>query len=343
VLRNVLRGLRTVLAGAHIVGMKRIGILTSGGDAPGMNAAIRACVRTATALGVTSVGYLDGYAGFVRGRFQVLDDRSVGNVIQLGGTFIGTSRCPEFLQPEVRADAVRQMREDGVEALIVIGGDGSFKGALALQQEHGVQVAGIPGTIDNDVFGTDETVGFHTAVDTAVKAIDQLRDTGESTGMMFVVEVMGRTSGAIALHTAVAAGAAGVLVPEAHGQVDSLVTQLKASIANGKRSHIIVVAEGDEEGGAFAVADQLQKQINEACRVVVLGHVQRGGRPTARDRIVASISGMMAVEALSARRSGMMIGILGGKPVEVPLEQVVEKSHPEPDWGLLQLAQRIAG
>ncbi len=323
--------------------MKRIGILTSGGDAPGMNAAIRAAVRTATVHDVGIVGYLDGYSGLVEGRLQELDDRAVGNIIQRGGTILGTSRCPEFLDAEVRAKAVQQMRSDGVEGLVIVGGDGSFRGALAIEAEHGVPVAGVPGTIDNDVWGTQETIGFDTAVNTAVLAIDHVRDTSESTGMMFFVEVMGRTSGAIALHTSVAAGAAGMLVPEAREEIEQLVERLSHSIERGKRSHIIVVAEGDEAGGAFAVAQKVGTIMNHPYRVVVLGHTQRGGSPTARDRIVAGQSGALAVRALVEGRSGVMIGIQGGQPVEVPLKDVVANVHPLPDTSLLSLAQELAG
>jgi 6-phosphofructokinase 1 len=323
--------------------MKRIGILTSGGDAPGMNAAIRAAVRTATVRGIATVGYIDGYSGFVAGEFEELDDRKVGNVIHRGGTFIGTSRCPEFMEAQVRAAAVEQMRAQGVDGLIVIGGDGSFRGARAIELEHGVHVAGVPGTIDNDVYGTDETIGFDTAVNTAVRAIDQLRDTGESTGMMFFVQVMGRTSGAIAMHTAVAAGAAGVLVPEEHEDHDAIVTRLRNSIEHGKRSHIVVVSEGDDQGGAFAVAERVGNMLHHPYRVVVLGHVQRGGNPTSRDRIVAAVSGAKAVETLAEGRTGMMIGIQGGRAVEVPLQEVVDNQHRKPDLGLLHLAWQISG
>lgn len=323
--------------------MKRLGILTSGGDAPGMNAAIRAAVRTASAREIGMVGYIDGFAGFVAGEYLELDDRAVGNIIQRGGTFIGTSRCPEFLDAGVRAAAVHQMRAAGIGGLIVIGGDGSFRGARALEQEHGLPVAGIPGTIDNDVYGTDEAIGFHTAVNTAVLAIDHVRDTSESTGTMFFVEVMGRTSGAIALHTALAGGAAGVLVPEAHEDIAHLLDRLHTSIERGKRSHIVVVAEGDRAGGAFAVAELVGRQIDHPFRVIVLGHIQRGGRPTARDRIVASVSGALAVEGLAAGRSGFMIGMQGGRAVEVPLSDVVAGAHPEPEYGLQQLAQTLSG
>jgi 6-phosphofructokinase 1 len=323
--------------------MKRLGILTSGGDAPGMNAVVRATVRTATAHGVTVSGYLDGYTGFVAGEFVELDDRAVGNIIQRGGTILGTSRCAEFLDPAVRRAAAEQMRAEGIDGLLTVGGDGTLRGALELWRECEVPVAGITGTIDNDVYGTDETIGFDTAVNTALLAIDQVRDTSQSTGMMFFVEVMGRTSGAIALHTAVAGGAAGVVVPEAHDEIGVLIEQLRQSIERGKRSHIIVVAEGDDAGGAFAVGEKVGKALDHPYRVVVLGHIQRGGRPTARDRLVAAEAGAMAVEALLAGRSGFMVGRKDGKSVEVPLSEVVAHKHAPPNVSLLSLAQRLSG
>jgi 6-phosphofructokinase 1 len=323
--------------------MRRIGVLTSGGDSPGMNAAIRAVQRAASSRRMDTIGYLDGFGGLVYDRTMELTDRSVGNIIQRGGTIIGTSRCPEFMEPEGRAKAAENMRRAGVEGLVVIGGDGSFKGALALQEEHGTAVAGIPGTIDNDVWGTEETLGFDTAVNTAMLAIDQVRDTSESTGMIFFVEVMGRRSGAIALETAVAAGAVGVLVPESQSDITRLAERIEGTMARGKRSHIIVVAEGDEAGGAFGVADRFSKLLPYPHRVVVLGHIQRGGSPTARDRIIAAQSGALAVQALADGRSGLMIGMQGMRPVELSLKDVVEHGHPPPNYGLLQLAQEIAG
>lgn len=324
--------------------MRTIGVLTSGGDAPGMNAAIRAVVRTATTQDIRVVGYLDGYAGFVAGEFVPLDDRAVGNILHRGGTVIGTSRCPEFLDPAVRAAAAARMREAGVEGLVVIGGDGSFRGALALHEEHGVPVVGIPGTIDNDIWGTEETIGFDTAVNTAVRAVDQVRDTSESTGMMFFVEVMGRTCGAIALRVGVAAGAASVIVPEAKEDIEGIAERIRRSISRGKRSHILVVAEGDETGGAFGFAKRFEEVFpDQPYRVLVLGHIQRGGTPTARDRIIASLSGAAAVEALSSGRDAVMVGIQCGRPVEVPLKEVIERGKPDVDFGMLQLAQALAG
>lgn len=323
--------------------MKRLGVLTSGGDAPGMNAALRAVVRLATREGTAVVGYEDGYTGLVQGRYIELDDRKVGNIMQRGGTMLGTSRCPEFHDPAVRKDAAARMLSEGIEGLIVVGGDGSFRGALALQDECGVAVAGVPGTIDNDVYGTDESIGFDTAVNSALLAIDQVRDTSESTRMMFFVEVMGRTSGAIAIHTAVAGGAAGVFVPERDGELDAMVEHLRASMARGKRSHIVVVAEGEEAGGAFAIGERIGKALDRSYRVVVLGHVQRGGRPTMRDRLVATEAGAMAVEALLAGRTGVMIGRQGGVSVEVPLSEVVSHKHPPPNTALVDLAAKLSG
>jgi 6-phosphofructokinase 1 len=323
--------------------MKRIGILTSGGDGPGMNAAIRAAVRTASLHDVEMVGYLDGFCGLVRGESVILDDRAVGNIIQRGGTIIRTSRCPDFRDADVRARTVERMRSNGVDGLVVVGGDGSFRGALALFEEHGLPVAGVPGTIDNDVWGTDETIGFHTAVETAMTAIDQVRDTSESTGMMFFVEVMGRTCGAIAVNTALAAGATGVLVPEERDEVDGVVERVREAMDRGKRSHIIVVAEGEELGGAYEVARRVGTRLQAPFRVVVLGHIQRGGRPTARDRVVAAYMGAGAVDALVGGRSGMMIGMQRGSPVEVPLAEVVKGGHPPQQMEMLHLAQRLAG
>jgi 6-phosphofructokinase 1 len=323
--------------------MRRIGVLTSGGDGPGMNAAIRAVVRTATIQGMETVAYRDGYAGLMNGWTIPLNDRAVGGQIHRGGTFIGTSRAPAFRETEGRARAAAQMQRDGVGGLVVIGGDGSFKGALALMSEHPLAVVGIPGTIDNDVYGTDETIGFDSAVNTAMEAIDRVRDTSEATGMTFFVEVMGRTCGAIAMHAALASGAAGVLVPEEHEEAEALAEQLRASHARGKRSHIVIIAEGDEAGGAFKTAERVGAQMGWDYRVVVLGHIQRGGNPTARDRIISSMMGARAVDALATGRAGVMVGMERGKVVEVPFEEVVAHAHAERPLEILHLAQRLSG
>jgi 6-phosphofructokinase 1 len=323
--------------------VRRIGILTSGGDAPGMNAAIRSVVRTATPLGIDVVGYIDGYVGLVSGSHRELDDRAVGNILQRGGTVIGTSRCPEFYDAEVRALAADRMRSDEIEALVVIGGDGSFRGASEFTREHRIAVAGIPGTIDNDVWGTEETLGFDSAVNTAMLAIDNLRDTSESTGTNFFVEVMGRTSGAIALYTGLAAGATGVLIPEVENDLEGLASRLQRALQRGKRSHIIVVAEGDEAGGAFGVANRVAALVDIPFRVTVLGHVQRGGSPSARDRIIGVESGALAVRCLAEGGGGVMVGMRNRQAVLVPLEEVVAHAHPEPELNKLRLAIEVAG
>jgi 6-phosphofructokinase 1 len=323
--------------------MKRIGVLTSGGDGPGMNAAIRAVVRSASSHDMEVVAYRDGYAGLMAGWTVPLNDRAVGGQIQRGGTFIGTSRAPAFREPEGRKQAAEQLERDGADALVVIGGEGSFKGALALQQEFGTSIVGIPGTIDNDVYGTDETIGFDTAVNTAMQAIDRVRDTSEATGMTFFVEVMGRTCGALAIQAALSGGAAGVLVPEEHNEAEKLAEQLRVSIERGKRSHVVIVAEGDELGGAFKTAERVAGLVSVPYRVVVLGHIQRGGSPTARDRIIASMMGAQAVDALAGGRTALMAGMWRGEVREVPLAEVVKHTHGEIRMDMLHLAQRLSG
>lgn len=322
--------------------MEVIGILTSGGDAPGMNAAIRAAVRAASSRNITTVGFRQGFRGLVEGECEPLDDRAVGNILQRGGTILGTSRCDEFREPPGRLRAAQVARAQGLDGLIVIGGDGSFRGALALQEEHGIPVVGIPATIDNDVAGTDDTIGFDTAVNTAVLAIDQVRDTSESTGMMFFVEVMGRHSGILAVATAVAAGASGVLVPEMHDELPQLVARLRRSFELGKHSHIIVVAEGEEAGGAFAVAARIGEELTHPYRVVVLGHVQRGGRPTAHDRLIASEMGARAVRTLAAGQTGVMTALHDARPIEIPLGAAAQTSSTL-GKELFALAQMLAG
>ncbi|MBK8789986.1 MAG: 6-phosphofructokinase [Holophagaceae bacterium] len=267
----------------------KIGVLTSGGDAPGMNAAIRAAVRQADALGHEAWGIHRGYQGLLEGDLAPLPSRACANILQRGGTMLQTARCPEFHEPATRAKAAGNLKAAGIEALVVIGGDGSFRAAEALQREHGVACAGIPGTIDNDLAGTERTLGFDTALNTAVEAIDRIRDTASSHGRLFLVEVMGRSSGMLAVHTALACGAEAVLYPESpDDSYEVLVSQLEASWLRGKRSSIVVVAEGDTVGRAMAVGERLKRDHPLDLRVVVLGHVQRGGSPSAMDRIWGS-------------------------------------------------------
>src|SRR5215467_11030225 len=285
--------------------MRRIGLLTSGGDAPGMNAAIRAIVRHALGRSLEVVGIRRGYAGLLAGEVQPLTRAGVANIIQRGGTVLGTSRSAEFMRPEGRARAAAVLRGAGIEGLVVIGGDGTFHGATLLAEEHGVCVAGVPGTIDNDVYGTDFTIGFDTAVNTALEAIDRVRDTAASHERLFLVEVMGRTCGDIALGVGVAGGAEDVLLPESPRDLLDLAADLRHSWERGKRSSIIVVAESGEQGRSFRLAEEVGRLTGLEPRVCILGHIQRGGTPSARDRVLASRLGAGAVDIL-VEGGGMM-------------------------------------
>ncbi|TPW09593.1 MAG: 6-phosphofructokinase, partial [bacterium] len=288
--------------------MNQIGVLTSGGDSPGMNAAIRAAVRSASAREIGVIGIHDGFSGLLNGSMSPLTARSVSNIIQRGGTILGTSRCDEFLLPEGRALAARRLAEAGIEGLIVIGGDGSFHGANCLYEECRVPVVGVPGTIDNDIAGTDFTIGYDTAVNTALDAIDKIRDTAASHSRIFFVEVMGRSSGFIALATAIAGGAEEVILPEEQCDVTSICDRLLTGFGAGKSSSIVVVAEGDELGGAAEIARRVREILPVEAKVTILGHIQRGGSPTARDRVLASRLGSAAVLTLLGGRGGVMVG-----------------------------------
>ncbi len=309
----------------------KIGILTSGGDAPGMNAAIRASVRQADALGHEAWGIHRGYQGLLDADFTPLPNRACANILQRGGTMLHTARCPEFHEVASRAKAAANLAAAGIEALVVIGGDGSFRAAEALQREHGVACVGIPGTIDNDLPGTDRTLGFDTALNTAVEAIDRIRDTASSHGRLFLVEVMGRSSGMLAVHTALACGAEAVLYPESpEDSYEALVSQLNANWLRGKRSSIVVVAEGDSVGRAMAVGERLERDHGLDLRVVVLGHIQRGGSPTATDRIWGSRWGAEAVRRLDHGEGGIYLGELRGALVAQPLAKVLEPAPAPP-------------
>lgn len=303
--------------------LHRLGVLTSGGDAPGMNAAIRAVVRQADALGIEVWGVRRGFQGLVEGDWSPLNTRHCANILQRGGTVLHTARCSAFREAQVRAEAAAGMVAEGLQALVVIGGDGSFTGAEALHREHGIPVAGIPGTIDNDLPGTDRTLGFDTALNTAVEAIDRIRDTASAHERLFLIEVMGRASGMLALHTAIACGAEAVLYPEAEDDTyEALVLQLKAAWDRGKRSSIVVVAEGDQEGGAVSVSERLKHDYGLDLRVAILGHIQRGGSPTAVDRIWGSRWGAEAVLRLAAGETAFYLGTEHGAMVSQPLERV---------------------
>jgi 6-phosphofructokinase 1 len=304
--------------------MKRIGVLTSGGDAPGMNAAIRAVVRTGAARGVEIVGIRRGYAGMMDGEFEVLGPRSVANTVQRGGTVLLTARCKPFYTAEGRAIGAQKLKEAGIEGLVVIGGDGSFHGAHYLEVEHGIKSVGVPGTIDNDLYGTDYTIGYDTAVNTALAAIDRIRDTAASHERLFFIEVMGRHAGFIALDVGIAGGAEEVLIPERPDTLEQVVEIVRESARKGKASSIIIVAEG-YEGGGLKVMETVSKATGLDARVSILGHVQRGGSPTAADRVLASRLGNAAVEALLNGHSDVMVGIRAGEVVHVPLAETWER------------------
>jgi 6-phosphofructokinase 1 len=306
--------------------IKKIGVLTSGGDAPGMNAALRAVVRTAAYHNVGCVGIYQGYQGLIDNKVKVMNARSVNNIINKGGTVLKSARCLEFRTKEGRKIAYENLQKQGIEALVIIGGDGSFTGALIFQSEFNIPVIGIPGTIDNDIFGTSHTIGFDTALNTVIDAIDKIRDTAISHNRLFFVEVMGRDAGHIALNTGIGAGAEEVLIPEEDMGLDRLLESLKRSEKSGKSSSIVVVAEGDKTGkNVFEIAEYVEKNLPYYdVRVSVLGHMQRGGSPSCFDRVLASRMGVYAVEALLDGHSNMMVGMQGGEMILSPLEKAIK-------------------
>lgn len=320
--------------------MKRIGLITSGGDSPGMNACIRAVVKSAIAVGVEVVGIEDGFQGMIEGRGKVLVYSDVTNIIQMGGTVLGTARSNEFRYVEGRQRAYENLKKWECDGLIVIGGDGSFTGAQLLSQEFSFPVIGVPGTIDNDLFGTDYTIGYDTAINTAVEAIDKIRDTANSHRRIFFVEVMGRDAGFIALNSAIAAGADEVLIPEEWTDIQSVVKHVKTCL-KGNRSSIIVVAEGDDAGGAHEIREHVAKDLEGYdVRVTILGHIQRGGKPSAFDRILASRLGYEAVEALVKGESGLMIGVKGEDISKLSLEKAI-KQHAAPNLEKMEMVRRL--
>ncbi len=299
--------------------IKRIGVLTSGGDAPGMNAAVRAVVRTGIFHGLEVYGIYRGYEGLIEDDIQRLESHSVANIIQRGGTMLKTARSERFRTPEGRSAAYENIRKHEIDALVVIGGDGSFRGGLALGQQHNIQVVGVPGTIDNDLYGTDFTIGYDTAINTVVEAVDKLRDTAASHNRLFFVEVMGRDAGFIALRSGIAVGAEDILVPETTTSIDELIQRLESGRRKNKTSGIIIVAEGDDSGGAFEVARKVKENFDEyETRVAIIGHLQRGGAPSCMDRVLASTLGYQAVLALMKGEDGVMIGQVDKQIVYVP-------------------------
>ena len=306
--------------------VKRIGVLTSGGDAPGMNAAVRAVVRTAAFLKLDSVAIYQGYQGLIDDKTQIMNPRSVNNIINKGGTILKSARCSEFHSTEGRKKAFETIKKHKIDSLIIIGGDGSFTGAMIFQSEFKIPVIGIPGTIDNDIFGTSHTIGYDTALNTVIDAIDKIRDTAISHNRLFFVEVMGRDAGHIALNTGIGAGAEEILIPEENMGLERLLESLSRSEKSGKSSSIVVIAEGDKTGkNVFDIAEYIEKNMpNYDVRVSVLGHMQRGGRPTCFDRVLASRMGVKAVESLYEGKSNAMVGLKEDEIILTPLEKAIK-------------------
>ncbi len=321
--------------------MKKIGIITSGGDSPGMNACIRAVVRTAVHNNMEVLGFYKGYEGVIDNKFNVLDTTSVSGIIQRGGTILKTARSERFRSEEGVKTAAENLRKNGVEGMVIIGGDGSFKGAIELSKHIPIPIVGCAGTIDNDLVGTDFTIGYDTAINTVVEAVDKIRDTAESHDRVFVIEVMGRDAGLIALRSAIACGAEAVLVPEMKNDVSVLLNKIK-NWRTSKSSKIVIVAEGDENGGAYKVADLIKSNYPEFdIRVTILGHIQRGGNPTCMERVNASLVGYNAVLALISGHKNEMIGIVNKKITYTPFDKAV-KHIEKLDAGLLNMIEVLS-
>lgn len=318
--------------------LKRIGVLTSGGDSPGMNAAIRAVVRKALYHNVEIYGVYHGYHGLMQGHIKELDLGSVGDIIHRGGTMLGTARSEEFRTDEGQLKAIKVLQEHKIEGLIVIGGDGSFRGAEKLS-DKGVAAIGVPGTIDNDIPCTDFTIGFDTALNTVIEAIDKIRDTATSHERTFIIEVMGRNAGDLALWSGLADGAETILIPEAEFSFEDIIGRLQRGYDRGKKHSIIVVAEGVGSGGE--IAEKIKERTGLECRVTVLGHIQRGGSPTAFDRVLAGRLGAYAVELLLAGEKGKMVGMINGTVHATRISEALAQKH-KLDLGLYRLAKELS-
>ncbi len=312
----------------------KIGVLTSGGDSPGMNAAVRAVVRTGIYHGMEVYGIMRGYSGMIEDDIFKMDSRSVANIIQRGGTILKTARSKEFFEKEGRQKAYENLKKRGINGLVIIGGDGSFRGAQKFSNEFDIPCIGLPGTIDKDIAGSDFTIGFDTAVNTAVEAIDKIRDTADAHDRLFIVEVMGRDAGYIALHSGIATGAENILIPETKTDINELIASLSEKEKRKKLVNLIVVAEGDDFGGGNEVAAVIKERLpNADTRVCILGHIQRGGSPTCLDRLIASRMGYHAVESLMLGRYNVMVGILNNKMNYIPLDNAIKaKQKISEDW-----------
>jgi 6-phosphofructokinase 1 len=324
--------------------ISKIGVLTSGGDAPGMNPCIRSVVRTAIYNGLTVVGIKQGYKGMIENDMYDMGTRSVSNILNLGGTILKTARCLPFRTDEGMETAYQNIKAQGIEGLVVIGGDGTFTGALRFSQKYpDIAVIGIPGTIDNDLYGSTYTLGFDTATNTVIEAIDKIRDTADSHDRLFFVEVMGRDSGAIALRAGISCGAEAILLPEKSTAIDDLIKQLKHGESSKKSSSIVIVAEGDKTGGIYDLAKAVQKEItNYDIKVTVLGHLQRGGAPSSFDRVLGSRLGFAAVNALIAGHSQKMVGLEANHIKLTPLDEALSHHDFKLEADLLQMVEVLS-
>ena len=322
--------------------MKRVAVLTSGGDAPGMNACIRAIVRAGIYNGLEMIGVRRGYDGLIEGDFLPMDSHSVSNIIQRGGTILKTSRSERFRTEEGLNAAKRQLEENNIDGLVLIGGDGTFRGGLAFSLHTNIPCMGAPGTIDNDLFGTDYTIGFDTALNTVIDAVDKIRDTAASHNRLFFIEVMGRDAGFIALNSGVGSGAEDILIPESKTDITEVIKRLEDGWKRHKSSCIIIVAEGDKEGGAFEIARKVKEKFDHYdTRVTVIGHMQRGGSPTCFDRILASRLGVAALEGLINGRKNEMAGVVHGQITYTPFTQT-RKHNVDINEGLLRIAHILS-
>lgn len=323
--------------------MKHIAVLTSGGDAPGMNACIRAVVRSALHFNFNVYGIMRGYQGMIEGDFVPLKRESVSNIIQMGGTILRSARSLEFRTPEGRRKAYQQLVKHNIDRIVAIGGDGTFTGAKVFMEEYpDIRIVGCPGTIDNDLFGTDYTIGFDTAINTAMEAIDKIKDTANAHDRLFFIEVMGRDAGFIAMATAIATGAEAVLVPEMPTDINKLIETLESGFLKKKSSSIVIVAEGEEAGGAFQVAEMVKEKLNAyEIKVSILGHIQRGGHPSCMDRLRASRIGVAAIQALIEGQKGVMIGIIHDAISYTPFEQAI-KHNQEINPRILQMVDILS-
>lgn len=320
--------------------IKKIAVLTSGGDAPGMNAAIRAVTRTALSNGIEVAGVLWGYEGLIYNNFRQLESADVSNIIQTGGTILKTARSEKFKTKEGRATAFKNLKDNKIDGLVLIGGDGTFKGASILSDEHDLPVVGIPGTIDNDIFGTDYTIGYDTAINNVMHAVDKIKDSASAHNRVFFIEVMGNEAGFIAIRSGIATGSEAILIPEVSGQIAKL-KKLIGRRGKQKRSTIIIVAEGEREGNIYDISKSIQDEFKELdIRVTILGHIQRGGSPTAYDRVSASRMGVAAVEAMLNNKRNIMVGLVNNEITYVPLNKTY-KEHKSLNKGLLKIVDTL--